>query len=212
MPGLDIVTFCDYGFGSNTYLVVNEERREAVLVDAGVAASQVLDHLEKEGLELKAILLTHGHPDHLLSLKEIADATEAPCYMHQEDARLLAHIPPMLLRMLGLEKLELPEEFLPLEDGQELDLAGMRFKVLLTPGHSGGSVCFLTDGVLFAGDLIFRGSIGRTDFPGGSMQTLLRSVKEKVFTLPSDTRILPGHMDATVVGWEKRTNPFLMGI
>jgi hydroxyacylglutathione hydrolase len=113
---------------------------------------------------------------------------------------------------MGLDKLELPEEFLPLEDGQELDLAGMKFKVLTTPGHSGGSVCFLTDGVLFAGDLVFRGSIGRTDFPGGSMETLLQSVKEKVFTLPSETRILPGHMDATVVGWEKKTNPFLMGI
>ena len=88
----------------------------------------------------------------------------------------------------------------------------MEFKVLHTPGHSEGSVCFLTDQVLFAGDLIFHGSIGRTDFPGGSMQELVKSVKEKVFTLPGDTRILPGHMDATVVGWEKKTNPFLMGI
>jgi hydroxyacylglutathione hydrolase len=88
----------------------------------------------------------------------------------------------------------------------------MKFKVLYTPGHSEGSVCFLTDGVLFAGDLVFHGSIGRTDFPGGSMETLVNSVKDKVFTLPSETRILPGHMDATVVGWEKKTNPFLMGI
>jgi glyoxylase-like metal-dependent hydrolase (beta-lactamase superfamily II) len=172
----------------------------------------VLNYLDQHGLELKSVLLTHIHPNHLLSLKQIMDATSAPAYMHEEDACLLAHIPPMLLRMLGMEKLELPEEFLPLHDGQELELAGIKFKVLLTPGHSGGSACFLTDGVLFAGDLIFRGSIGRTDFPGGSMETLLRSVKEKVFTLPSDTRILPGHMDATVVGWEKRTNPFLVGI
>lgn len=209
---MDIVSFTDYGFGSNTYLAVNDEAKEAVLVDAGANAQQVLDYLDKNDVKLVAILLTHGHPDHLISLNEIADATGAVSYMHQEDAQLLEHIPPMLLNMMGLDKLELPEEFLPLEDGQELELAGMKFKVLTTPGHSGGSVCFLTDGVLFAGDLVFRGSIGRTDFPGGSMETLLQSVKEKVFTLPSETRILPGHMDATVVGWEKKTNPFLMGI
>lgn len=209
---MDIVAFTDYGFGSNTYLAVNEEAKEAVLVDAGTSASQILDHLEQNGLKLKAILLTHGHPDHLLSLNEVAEATGAPSYMHEEDSRLLEYIPPMLLNMMGLDKLELPTEFLPLEDGQELELAGMKFKVLYTPGHSGGSVCFLTGDVLFAGDLVFRGSIGRTDFPGGSMETLLQSVKEKVFTLPGETRILPGHMDATVVGWEKRTNPFLMGI
>lgn len=209
---MEIVAFTDYGFGSNTYLAVNEETKKAVLVDAGASASQILDYLDDNGIELAAILLTHGHPDHLLSLNEVAEATGAPSYMHTEDAKLLEYIPPMLLNMMGLDKLELPAEFLSLEDGQELELAGMNFKVLYTPGHSGGSVCFLTDGVLFAGDLVFRGSIGRTDFPGGSMDTLLQSVKEKVFTLPGDTRILPGHMDATVVGWEKKTNPFLMGI
>ena len=209
---MDIVTFSDFSFGSNTYLAVNEDTGEAVLIDAGVPADKVLDYLEKNNIKLKAVLLTHGHPDHLLSLKEIADAAGAPCYLHPLDAQLLEYIPPVLLNMLGLEKLELPEEFLPLEDGQELELAGMKFEVLYTPGHSEGSVSFLTDGVLFAGDLIFRGSIGRTDFPGGSMATLLQSVKEKVFTLPNETRILPGHMDATVVGWEKRTNPFLIGI
>lgn len=209
---MDIVTFSDWSFGSNTYLAVNEETKEAVLIDAGIDGSKVLDYLESNGLELKAVLLTHGHPDHLAGLKEVADATGVPCYMHPRDSDIAKVIPPAFLRMMGLDSLELPDELLPLEDGQELELGGMSFKVLHTPGHSEGSVCFLTDGVLFAGDLVFHGSIGRTDFPGGSMNTLLRSVKEKVFTLPDDTRILPGHMDATVVGWERKTNPFLMGI
>lgn len=209
---MEIITFSDYGFGSNTYLAVNEEDKEAVLIDAGISASEVLDFLEKNDIELKAVLLTHGHPDHLLSIKDIVDATGAPCYMHETDVAIAKLIPPAFLQMMGLDKLELPEDFLPLEDGQELELAGMKFKVLYTPGHSEGSVCFLTNGVLFAGDLVFHGSIGRTDFPGGSLETLLNSVKEKVFTLPSETRILPGHMDGTVVGWEKKTNPFLTGI
>lgn len=209
---MDIITFSDFSFGSNTYLVVNEATAEGVLIDAGTSAPEILDYLKDNSVQLEAILLTHGHPDHLLGLNEIADATGAPCYMHPSDAQLLQYIPPMLLNMLGLEKLELPKEFLPLEDGQELEFAGIEFKVLYTPGHSQGSVCFLAHEVLFAGDLIFHGSIGRTDFPGGSMQTLLQSVREKVFTLPGDTRILPGHMDATVVGWEKKTNPFLLGI
>jgi glyoxylase-like metal-dependent hydrolase (beta-lactamase superfamily II) len=209
---LEIISFTDYGFGSNTYLALNEDDKEAVLIDAGVSASEVMAFLEEKDFELKAVLLTHGHPDHLLGLKDIVEATGAPCYMHETDVAIAKLIPPTFLHMMGLDKLELPDEFLPLEDGQELELAGMKFKVLYTPGHSEGSVCFLTDGVLFAGDLVFRGSIGRTDFPGGSLETLLNSVKEKVFTLPSDTRILPGHMDATVVGWEKKTNPFLTGI
>lgn len=209
---MQIVTFTDYSFGSNTYLVVNEEEKKAVLVDAGVPASQVLDHLEKNGLELVAVLVTHGHPDHLLSLKEILDATGVEAYMHPADIALIKNIPPLFLRMLGLENLEIPENIREVEEGQVLELAGMEFRVLHTPGHSEGSVCYLVDGALFAGDLIFRGSVGRTDFPGGSMRTLVQSVKEKVFTLPSDTRIYPGHMDSTVVGWEKKTNPFLIGI
>lgn len=212
MSHLQVVSFEDYSFGSNTYLAVNEESSQAVLIDAGVSASKVLDYLEENGLQLVAVLLTHGHPDHLLGLKEVVDATGAPAYMHPSDAAMARAIPPLFLNMLGLDGLPLPDDFLPLQDGQELELGGMRFKVLHTPGHSEGSVCFLADGILFAGDLVFRGSIGRTDFPGGSLKTLLRSVKEKVFTLPGDTRILPGHMEATVVGWEKRTNPFLIGI
>lgn len=209
---MEIITLTDYSFGSNCYLVINDAGDEAVLVDAGMGSAEILASLEESGAALRAVLLTHGHPDHLLGLKGVVDATGAPCYMHDEDVQLARAIPPMFLQMMGLAELELPDEFLPLTDGQVLELAGMEFKALTTPGHSSGSVCFLTDGVLFSGDLLFRGSIGRTDFPGGSFETLARMVKEKVFTLPSDTKVLPGHMDATVVGWEKKTNPFLMGV
>lgn len=209
---MEIITLTDYSFGSNCYLVINDAGDEAVLIDAGMDSAEVLKKLEEAGANLVAILLTHGHPDHILGLKGLVDATGVPCYMHEDDVLMVRNVPPMFLRMLGLAELELPDEFLPLEDGQTLELAGLEFKVLTTPGHSEGSVCFLSDGVLFSGDLLFHGSIGRTDFPGGSFEMLARMVKEKVFTLPSDTRVLPGHMDPTVVGWEKKTNPFLMGV
>ncbi len=209
---MEIITLTDWSFGSNCYLVINDGEGRAVLVDAGMDAQDILKNIEEKGALLEAVLLTHGHPDHLIGLKGVIDATQVPCYMHPLDAELARAIPPIFLRMMGISQLELPEKILPLEDGQVLELAGMEFKVLHTPGHSLGSVCFHTDGVIFTGDLIFRGSVGRTDFPGGSFDELVRSVKEKVFTLPSDTRIYAGHMDATVVGWEKRTNPFLVGV
>ncbi len=209
---MEVITFTDWSFGSNCYLVENDDKTEAVLIDAGISGDDVQDRLSADGVKLVAILLTHGHPDHTLGAARIAKDTGAPCYMHDLDIQMARAIPPMFLRMMGMEEMELPEEFIPVVDGQVLELAGMEFKVLLTPGHSLGSVCYLTDGVLFAGDLIFRGSIGRTDFPGGSMDVLLESVKHKVWPLPNDTRILSGHMDATVVGWEKRTNPFLAGL
>jgi glyoxylase-like metal-dependent hydrolase (beta-lactamase superfamily II) len=191
--------------------VINDEGDKAVLIDAGVDSGEILKALEERGLELEAVLVTHGHPDHLLGLKGVIDATEAPCYMHPLDAEMARMIPPVFLRVMGIDHLEIPDGILPLEDGQILELAGMEFKVLYTPGHSQGSVCFHIDGVVFTGDLLFRGSIGRTDFPGGSFDVLVKSVKEKIWTLPGDTRVYPGHMDATVVGWERKTNPFLLG-
>ncbi|MHB8779831.1 MAG: MBL fold metallo-hydrolase [Candidatus Geothermincolia bacterium] len=209
---MEVITFTDWSFGSNCYLAVNDQKTAAVLVDAGISAEEILARLEADGLSLAAILLTHGHPDHLIGAAAIAAETGAPCYLHELDAAMAKAIPPMFLRMMGIDSMELPEDFLALADGDTLVLADIEFKVLHTPGHSLGSVCFYADGVLFSGDLIFRGSIGRTDFPGGSMDDLLRSVKDKVFTLPNDTRILSGHMDATVVGWEKKTNPFLTGL
>ncbi len=210
---MEVITFTDWSFGSNSYLVENPEAGEAVLVDAGVESTKIQERLDADGLKLVAILLTHGHPDHLAGAAPISRATGAPCYMHPKEVEMTEVLAPMFQEMMGLGSLDIPEEYISVEDGEVLELAGLEFKVLLTPGHSAGSVCYyLADGVLFSGDLIFRGSIGRTDFPGGSMDVLLDSVKTKVWPLPDDTRILSGHMDATVIGWEKRTNPFLAGL
>ena len=208
---MNVETFTDFTFGTNSYLVWEEGKDKAVLVDAGLNTELILDFIRNKGLSLEAVLLTHGHPDHLVGAAEIADATGADVYLNSIEAKVVEMMPEMILAMLGIDELKTPEEFKPLEDGQVLELAGLKIKVLHTPGHSPGSVSFLVEDALFDGDLVFRGSIGRTDFPGGDFGTLIRSVKEKVFVLPTETKVYPGHMGMTTVGWEKRTNPFLLG-
>lgn len=209
---MNVETFTDFSFGTNSYLVWEDGSDDAILIDAGLSTGTILDYVERNGLGLAAILLTHGHPDHIVGAAEIAEATGADVYLSEPDRRMVEAMPPMLLAMLGIDEMKTPPEFKPLEDGQSLELAGLQVKVLHTPGHSPGSMSFLIGDSVFDGDLVFRGSIGRTDFPGGDFDALARSAKDKILTLPPETRIFPGHMGATSVGWEKRTNPFLMGI
>ncbi len=209
---MNVETFTDLSFGTNCYLVWKEGSNKAVLIDAGPATRSILDFLERNGLELEAILLTHGHPDHVVGAAEISETTGAPIYIHETDARMIQLMPPTILSMLGIDEIKFPDNYRSIDDGDVLKIAGMEIIVLHTPGHSPGSVSFHVDNAVFDGDLIFRNSIGRTDFPGGDFEQLARSAKEKIFSLPPDTKIYPGHMGPTTVGWEKRTNPFLLGV
>ena len=209
---INIETFTDLSFGTNSYMVWAEGSDSAVVIDAGLSTNAILEFLESNGLSLDAVLLTHSHPDHIAGAADVASATGADVYLHPVEAEAGKMMSKGFLSMLGIDELQLPEEFKPLEDGQVLELAGLEFKVLHTPGHSPGSVSFLVDRALFDGDLVFRGSIGRTDFPGGDSEVLMTSVKDKVFVLDPETKLYPGHMGSTTVGWEKRTNPFLVGL
>jgi glyoxylase-like metal-dependent hydrolase (beta-lactamase superfamily II) len=209
---INIETFTDLSFGTNSYMVWAEGSDSAVVIDAGLSTNAILEFLESNGLSLDAVLLTHSHPDHIAGAADVASATGADVYLHPVEAEAVKMMSKGFLSMLGIDELQLPEEFKPLEDGQVLELAGLEFKVLHTPGHSPGSVSFLVDRALFDGDLVFRGSIGRTDFPGGDSEVLMTSVKDKVFVLDPETKLYPGHMGSTTVGWEKRTNPFLVGL
>jgi len=148
---------------------------------------------------------------YIAGVADVAEATGADVYLHEIEIPAVKMMPEMMLAMLGIEELKTPQDIKPLTDGQVLELAGLTIKVLHTPGHSPGSTSFLIEDALFDGDLVFRGSIGRTDFPGGDFDALINSVREKVFVLDPDTKVYPGHMGSTTVGWEKRTNPFLAG-
>ena len=204
--------FTDLYFGTNSYLVWAEGSKNAVLIDSGLSTHPILDFLQSEELSLEAVLLTHAHPDHIAGVAEVDEATGADVYLHSIEIEVVRGIPPAMLAMLGIDELKIPPEFKPLEDGQVLELAGLRIEVRHTPGHSAGSVSFLIADCLFDGDLVFRGSIGRTDFPGGDFDTLMQSVRDKVFVLDPEIKLYPGHMGSSTVGWEKRTNPFLMGL
>jgi hydroxyacylglutathione hydrolase len=208
----NVETFTDLSFGTNSYLVWAEGSKSAVLIDSGLSTHLILDFLKEKELSLEAILLTHAHPDHIAGVADVAEATGADVYLHSIEIEVVRSIPPAMLAMLGIDELRVPPEFKPLEDGQVLELAGLKIEVLHTPGHSTGSVSFLIGDCLFDGDLVFRGSIGRTDFPGGDFEALMQSVRDKVFVLDPETKLYPGHMGSTTVGWEKRTNPFLMGL
>lgn len=191
---------------TNCYIVENEKTGHAVVVDPGDEGTRIVSALKRENLTVDAILLTHGHLDHISGLKEVREATGAKVYMAAEDAERLTHAVSAFFP--GSAKNFGAADVL-VEEGQVIEAAGYTFKVLLTPGHTPGGCCYLTDDIVFCGDTIFAESIGRTDLPGGSYDTLLESIHSKILTLPDETNLLPGHGLATTVGWERKRNPFL---
>jgi hydroxyacylglutathione hydrolase len=211
-------------FQTNCYVVAPDEGGPAVVVDPGQDAEEPLRKvLAERRLTPVAVLLTHGHLDHMWSVTPVCDGDDIPAWIHPEDRGMLADplgsVGPMGAQLAamypGLEFRE-PRKVETLTDGAEVDLAGVTFTVDHTPGHTRGSVVFRSateDGAAFvlAGDTLFQGSIGRTDLPGGSLPEMMTSLRTKLLTLPDDTAVLPGHGQPTTIGDERHTNPFLQG-
>ena len=205
-------TFTGGGFGENAYLVVCEATGRAAAVDPGAGADRMADAIREEGLELQAVLLTHAHIDHVDGIPEIRRvAPEVPIYLHDE-ARPMYRGAQHQAAMFGIDLEELPEPTDELAHGQIYPLGEERFEVRYAPGHAPGHVILVSDdqSMALVGDVVFQGSIGRTDLPGGDMRTLMSSIREQVLSLPDDTVLYSGHGPPTTVGAERTGNPFLV--
>jgi hydroxyacylglutathione hydrolase len=208
---LQVRPFVAPGFGENGYVVWRKDDTAAVVIDPGNAASDILALLERESLDAVAVLLTHAHIDHLEGLAAVVTATGAPVYLHPADRFLYDHA-AVQARQFGLHVGDLPPVDRELHHGQHLELGGIAFEVRHVPGHSPGHVLFhVADaGCAFVGDIVFQGSIGRTDLPGGDFAELIAGIREQVLTLPAETVLYTGHGPQTGVGHEAATNPFLI--
>lgn len=206
---LEVKTFVVGPFLENTYVLSDTESREAVLIDPGGEEQALLRHLERAALRPTAILNTHAHPDHVAGAARIRREARIPFCLHPADAFLLETLAETCV-VLGLPPAEAPPIDRPLAEGDEIAVGRHRLRVLETPGHSPGSVSFCAGEILFSGDALFAGSIGRTDFPGGSLPVLLSSIRTKLLALPDETRVYSGHGPATTIGRERRSNPFLV--
>lgn len=198
---------------TNTYVVAPEPGGPAVVIDAPPEPEAVLTLLAKHDLSPVALLLTHGHVDHAGGAGQVVRTTGVSAYVHPDDDFLTLDPTSQLRILMGAVPpgdFAPPETFESLTHGQVLDLAGLSFEVIHTPGHTPGHCCFLldTEATLFSGDQLFAGSIGRTDLPGGSMPALVASMRDRVMTLPDATRVLPGHGPETTIARERATNPF----
>jgi hydroxyacylglutathione hydrolase len=208
---LNIRTFVAPGFGENAYIAWRTGSSTAVCIDPGNSVAAMQRLLDEEQLTVEAILLTHAHLDHVEGVAALAQATGAPIHLHPADRPLYDHVAQQALQF-GMRVAVPPPPDHALQHGQSLEVGGVAYDVRHVPGHSPGHVLLhvADSGVAFVGDVVFQGSIGRTDLPGGDYAELIGSIREHVLTLPDETQLLPGHGPATTVGHERATNPFLI--
>jgi len=197
-------------FAENCWVIGSRRTREAIAIDPGDQAEEILAMARDMGVEIKVIANSHAHVDHILGVRDVQRATGARFLMHPEEVQIAQAAPRFIGAMFSGQVVEPPPD--PdafLADGDEIDVAGVKLKVIHTPGHTPGSLAFYTEGMLFSGDTLFQGSIGRTDLPGGDYEQEMASIVEKLLLLPDETIVLPGHMQETRIGVERQTNPFI---
>lgn len=193
---------------TNCYIIYREGTGKAVIVDPADNGAYLLNKCRELGVTPEVILLTHGHFDHILAVEDIRRAFRCQVYAHMDEERILKDASLNLSGTLGTDQMGLAADYL-LRDNEVLDLLGCEWRVIATPGHTIGSVCYYTEseGVLISGDTLFAESLGRTDLPTGNVSDIIRSITKRLFILPDDTMVYPGHGEPTTIGHEKQYNP-----
>lgn len=194
---------------TNCFFLINEDTKEVLIIDPADRAQKIIEWINSEGLKPVAILLTHGHFDHIMGMAGVKNEYHIPVYAIKDEVEVLANPQLNVSTMMGAYISLTADELFA--DGDVLELAGMKLKVISTPGHTIGSVCFYMEEekVLISGDTLFEASVGRSDFPTGSSRQLIESIKTRLFVLPDDTDVFPGHGGTTSIAYEKAHNPFI---
>lgn len=205
---MQVLSFRVGPLDNNTYLVADEDSGQAAVVDPSFESETVWDAAMRAGWTIAWVLNTHAHLDHAVLNAWFVERSGAPLALHSDEVGMLEAMPQQAA-WFGLDPPPMPAPGRLLTDGDTVELGGGRLAVVHTPGHSQGGVCFLGPGFAIVGDVLFAGSIGRTDLPGGDMEILIESIRTRLLTLPDDTVVYPGHGDSTTIGRERRTNPFL---
>jgi hydroxyacylglutathione hydrolase len=199
-------------FQENCYVIGDEKSMGGAIIDPGDEATRIALTVERVGLQISQIIVTHSHIDHVGAVAQLVDEYMCPVLMHAEAEAMLKTVPQQAM-MMGMRFGKIPNVDLHVGDDEVLEVGSLRLRSMYTPGHAPGHLAFLVEdeGLVFSGDALFAGSVGRVDLPGGSMEVLIRSISERLLTLPDETRVLSGHGPETTIGRERVTNPFLSG-
>jgi hydroxyacylglutathione hydrolase len=199
-------------FQENCYVIGDEESMTGAIIDPGDEAARIALTVERMGLEISQIIVTHSHIDHVGAVAQLVDEYVCPVLMHNEAEAMLKTVPQQAM-MMGMRFGKVPKVDRHIGDEEILEVGSLRLRSLYTPGHAPGHLAFLVEDedTVFSGDALFAGSVGRVDLPGGSMEVLMRSISERLLILPDETRVLSGHGPETTIGRERVSNPFLGG-
>ena len=205
-----IKTYVKGPIGANNYLLIDEITNDAIMIDCSASDDSFIKEIKSLGVKLKAILLTHGHFDHIMGCNKFYEEFCVPIYVGKEDEEQILHAPDMTEMLGGIRLPDVTSVKNYVSEGDIFKLGDTELRAISTPGHTKGGMCYLTnDGKLFSGDTLFYTSVGRTDFMGGSWQEIVHSVKDKLFKLPDDTKVFPGHGPQTTIEFEKNHNEIL---